>query len=61
VPKLVGKKVKAAKKLLRKADCKVGKLKKKKGVSLKTGKVTKQSPKAGKVTPAGTKVSVRLR
>jgi IPT/TIG domain/PASTA domain len=60
VPKLTAKKLKAAKKGLTKADCKLGKLTKKKGATAKTGKVVKQSPKAGKVLPAGSKVSVRL-
>jgi beta-lactam-binding protein with PASTA domain len=47
VPKLTGKKLKAAKKGLTRADCKLGKVTKKKGATAKGGKVVKQSPKAG--------------
>jgi hypothetical protein len=60
VPQLTGKKLKAAKKGLTKADCKLGKVKKLKGATAKTGKVVKQSPKAGKVLAAGSKVNVKL-
>ncbi len=60
VPKLKGKKVKAARKALTKADCKLGKVKKLKGATTKTGKVKKQSPKQGKVLAPGAKVSVKL-
>lgn len=60
VPKLKGKKLKAAKKKLRKAGCKLGKVKLRKGATNKTGKVVKQSRKAGKQLPPGTKVNVTL-
>jgi hypothetical protein len=60
VPKLNGKKLKAAKKKIKAADCKVGLISKKNGVKAATGKVVRQSPKAGKVLPAKTGVSVRL-
>jgi PASTA domain len=60
VPKLKGKKLKAAKRATRAADCKLGHVAKKKGVTAKPGKVVKQSPKAGKVLSAGSKVSVKL-
>jgi hypothetical protein len=60
VPKLQGKKLKAAKKKIRAADCKVGLVSKKEGVKATTGKVVKQSPKPGKVLPAKTGVSVKL-
>jgi beta-lactam-binding protein with PASTA domain len=42
------------------ADCKLGKVTKKKGVTTKTGKVVKQSPKVGRTAPAGSKVTVTL-
>ncbi len=61
VPKLIGKKLKAAKRLLRKAHCKLGRVKKKHGATAKRGKIKSQSPKAGKVRPAGTKVKVTLK
>lgn len=60
VPKLNGKKLKAAKKKIKAADCKVGLVSKKNGVKVATGKVVKQSPKAGKVLPVRTGVSVKL-
>jgi hypothetical protein len=60
VPKLEGKKLKAAKKVLRTAECKVGHVAKKKGVKATTGKVVKQAPKPGRVLPAKTAVGVKL-
>ena len=60
VPKLAGKKLKGAKKRIRKAGCKVGAVKKPKGVSAKTGVVVKQNPKAGKILAPGSKVNVKL-
>jgi hypothetical protein len=60
VPKLTGKKLKGAKKRIRKAGCKVGIVKKLGGATAKTGVVVKQSPKAGKVLAPGTKVNVKL-
>jgi PASTA domain/IPT/TIG domain len=61
VPKLAKKKLKAAKKALRRAGCGLGKVKKLRGATGKTGRVIKQRPKAGKVVAPGTKVSVKLR
>ncbi len=58
VPKLAGKTLKAAKKALAKADCKLGKVK---GHKTKSAKVKKQSPRPGKVLAPGSKVSVKLR
>jgi len=60
VPKLNGKKLKAAKKKLKKASCKLGKVKRKQGVTSKTGKVVKQNPKPGKQLAPGSKVNVTL-
>ena len=60
VPKLNGKKLKAAKKKLKKASCKLGKVTRHKGVTNKTGKVVKQSPKPGKQLAPGSKVKVTL-
>ena len=57
VPKLKGKKVKAAKKALGRADCKVGTISRRKG---KPGKVIKQNPKPGKVLAPGTKVKLTV-
>jgi hypothetical protein len=60
VPNLAGKKLAAAKKKLKAAHCKLGKVTKKKGATSKTGKVGKQSPKAGKILVPGSKVKVTL-
>lgn len=57
VPKLKGKTVKAAKKAIGRADCKLGKITRRKG---KPGKVLKQSPKAGKVLAPKTKVKLAV-
>jgi hypothetical protein len=57
VPKLKGKKLKAAKKALGRADCKTGKVTHRKG---KPGKVIKQSLKPGKVLAPGTKVKLTV-
>jgi PASTA domain/IPT/TIG domain len=57
VPKLKGKKVKASKKALGRADCKVGKITRRKGTP---GKVIKQNPKPGKVLAPGTKVKLTV-
>ena len=60
VPQLNGNKLRGAKKRVRKAHCKVGKVKKIEGATAKTGKVVKQRPKAGKVLAPGTKIKVTL-
>jgi hypothetical protein len=60
VPKLAGKKLKGAKKRIRKGGCRVGTVKKLEGATAKTGVVVKQTPKAGKVLAPGAKVNVKL-
>jgi beta-lactam-binding protein with PASTA domain len=60
VPKLNGRKLKAAKKIVRAADCKVGLVSTKKGVRSATGKVVRQSPKAGEAIAAHSAVSLKL-
>jgi IPT/TIG domain/PASTA domain len=60
VPKLKGKKLKAAKKAIWRADCKVGTIKRRKGKVSKVGKIVKQSPKPGKVLAPGTKVNLTV-
>lgn len=60
VPQLKGKKLQAAKKKLKKAGCKPGKVKKLHGATAKTGKVSKQSPKSGKILAPGSKVNITL-
>lgn len=60
VPKLLARKLAAAKKKLKAADCRIGAVKKTNGVSTTTGKVKSQKPKPGKVLAARSKVGVRL-
>jgi hypothetical protein len=60
VPKLRGKRLKAAKRRLRAADCKVGKVTRKRGATPRTGRVVKQRPRAGSIRPAGAAVRIRL-
>lgn len=59
VPKLKGKKLKPAKRTLFRADCKVGKVKRRTSQK-KAGKVLAQSPKPGKVLASGTKVNLTV-
>ncbi len=61
VPKLRKLKVKAAKKRIKAAGCKVGRLAKRKGATAKSGKVAKQKPKPGAVVVPGTKVSLTVK
>lgn len=61
VPQLRGKKLKAAKKRARKANCRIGKVKKLGEATAKTGKVVKQRPKPGKILAPGAKINVSLK
>jgi beta-lactam-binding protein with PASTA domain len=58
VPKLKGKTLVAAKKLLTKANCRLGKVTKKKGPKSRKGKVVSQKPAPGAKKPLGTKIAV---
>jgi hypothetical protein len=60
VPDVKGKKLGVAKKKLDRADCKLGAVTKKAGITVRNGKVVKQSPKAGTRRAAGTKIKVTL-
>lgn len=60
VPKLKGKKLKDAKRMLGRADCKVGKVTRLKGKPKKAGKVLKQGTKPGKVLASGSKVNLTV-
>ncbi len=60
VPNLKGKSLKVAAKKLKAAHCKLGKVTKKKGATVKDGEVAKASAKPGKSLPAGTKIKVTL-
>ncbi len=58
VPTLKRKKAKAARKALRKRDCKLGKVKLRASRKVPKGKVISQKPKAGKQVKAGAKVNL---
>jgi hypothetical protein len=60
VPKLKGAKLKASKHRARAADCRIGKVTRKEGVTAKSGRVIKQAPKPGSVQEPGTAIKVRL-
>jgi PASTA domain len=60
VPRLGAKKLAAARKALKKADCKLGRVTKLKGATTKTGLVVSQNPQTGKKLAAGAKVAVKL-
>ena len=60
VPSLGGETLKAAKRKLIAADCKLGKVKRMNGVTAIRGRVSKQSAKPGRVLKAGTKVNLTL-
>jgi hypothetical protein len=60
VPKLKGKKLKDAKRMLGRADCKVGKVTRRNAKPSKAGKVLKQGTKPGKVLASGTKVKLTV-
>ncbi len=60
VPKLKGTKLAAAKKKIKAASCKVGKVTKEKSPKAKKGKVVGQGTKAGKVVPVGTAVKLTV-
>jgi hypothetical protein len=60
VPKLKNKKPKLSKSTIRRADCKVGAIKRRKGKKGSHGKVIKQNPKPGKILAPGTKVNITV-
>jgi hypothetical protein len=61
VPKLAGVKLAKAKRQVRAAGCKLGKVTLRKGATRLSGKVVQQSPKAKAVVAPGTKVKLTLR
>lgn len=60
VPKLRGRSLKDSKRLLRQAECGIGKVRKLRGVTARSGKVVGQSPKPGMPLAPGTTVRVTL-
>lgn len=60
VPKMKGKTLKAARKSLKKSDCRLGKLKRRIGGTTKVNKVVAQRPKPGKLLAPGAKVNLTV-
>lgn len=60
VPKLKGKTLKAARKLMRGSGCRLGRVKRRYGVTVKVSKVVGQSPKPGALLPPGAKVRLSV-
>jgi len=60
VPNLRGKRLKGAKRSLLRAKCRLGRVKKREGVTAKAGRVVKQKPAAGTQVAADTAVRVTL-
>jgi hypothetical protein len=60
VPRLGAKKLAAARKALKSADCRLGRVTKLKGATAKSGLVVSQNPQTGKQLAAGAKVAVKL-
>lgn len=60
VPRLKGKKVRNAKQMLRRGDCKLGKVSRRRAAKAKKGKVLSQAKKPGKVLPSGSKVNITI-
>jgi hypothetical protein len=60
VPKVVGKTLKKARARIKKAHCRVGKIKRKASTKKKKGRVLKQKPKPGKILKPGAKVNLTV-
>jgi hypothetical protein len=58
VPKTKGMKLKAAEKALRRAHCKVGKVKRQQSRTVRSGRVTSTNPHAGRVLKPGTRIKL---
>jgi hypothetical protein len=58
VPRLIGLKLRTAKKRLKKAHCKLGQVTRKKAKHRRHGRIFRQSPRAGVKKSRGTKVAV---
>ena len=60
VPKLKKKRLRSVKKILRRRGCRLGKVKRRRGVTAKKGRVVAQKPRPGVSLPTGGKVAVTL-
>jgi hypothetical protein len=61
VPKVLGKRLRAAKRSARRADCAIGRTRKLGGATVLSGRIARQRPKAGAIRPMGAKLAVTLR
>jgi beta-lactam-binding protein with PASTA domain len=61
VPKLKGRRLRPAKRALRKRHCRIGKvIRKRRKKAPRKARIIKQRPKPGAIRPAGSKVNVTL-
>jgi beta-lactam-binding protein with PASTA domain len=60
VPRLIGNELQSAKRKLRRADCRIGKVKKIAGASATNGKIIAQSARPGAILPPGSRINVAL-
>jgi streptogramin lyase len=60
VPRLRGKTLKAAKRVIRRHHCAVGKVKRRRSSKVKRGRIISQRPKAGKRRPGGSRVNLTV-
>lgn len=61
VPDLKGKRLKRARRQLRNVGCAIGRIKKIKGATARTGRISKQYPSSGSILAHGAKINIVLR
>lgn len=61
VPEVLGRRLRAAKRRARRADCAIGSIQKLNGATARSGRIIRQRPKPGKTRQAGTTIAVTLR
>jgi len=61
VPRVLGKRLRAAKRSARRADCAIGRMRKLGGATVQSGRIARQRPKPGAIRPMGAKIAVTLR
>jgi hypothetical protein len=60
VPKLRGRTLARAKRLLRHANCRLGKVRRRESTLVRAGRVLRSTPRAGATRPAGARIAVRV-
>jgi hypothetical protein len=60
VPRLKGKTLRAARRALRRAHCRAGRVTRRRSRTVRRGRVISTSPRAGRIRPNGTKVRIKL-